>query len=114
MFGKKPVSTYFTYVRVTESGTSFSDLHAVVHAWQPIQRVWSITFAQRGAGAASVVVVVMPGIGVIAVLRGQTTPLGDEHPQGAFGTRESGRHPVGDPSTKRSARRRIEIGRAHV
>src|SRR5690606_33249171 len=30
--GKAPTSTYFTYVRVTDSGTSFSDLHAVVHA----------------------------------------------------------------------------------
>ena len=39
VFGKKPVSTYFTYVRVTESGTSFSDLQAVVHAWHPMQRV---------------------------------------------------------------------------
>ena len=29
--------------RVTESGTSFSDLHAVVQAWQPMQRVWSMT-----------------------------------------------------------------------
>src|ERR671923_3059404 len=45
--GKLPTSTYFTYVRVTDSGTSFSDLHAVVHAWQPMQRVWSTTFAQR-------------------------------------------------------------------
>jgi hypothetical protein len=30
--GNTPTSTYFTYVRVTVSGTSFSDLHAVVHA----------------------------------------------------------------------------------
>src|ERR1700687_372946 len=26
-------------------GKTFSDLHAVVHAWQPIQRVWSMTLA---------------------------------------------------------------------
>src|ERR1041385_6816980 len=26
-------------------GTMFSDLQAVVHAWQPMQRVWSMTFA---------------------------------------------------------------------
>ena len=30
--GKCPISAYFTYVRVTPSGTSFSDLHAVVQA----------------------------------------------------------------------------------
>jgi cytidine deaminase len=42
-----PTSTDLTYVRVTESGTAFSDLHAVVQAWQPIQRLWSMTFAQR-------------------------------------------------------------------
>ncbi len=35
-------------MRVTPSGTSFSDLHAVVHAWQPMHRDWSITFTQRG------------------------------------------------------------------
>ena len=29
---------------VTPSGTSFSDLQAVVQAWQPMQRVWSMTF----------------------------------------------------------------------
>jgi hypothetical protein len=39
------MSTYFTYVRVTESGTKFSDLQAVVQAWQPMQRVWSMTLA---------------------------------------------------------------------
>jgi hypothetical protein len=35
---------------VTDSGTSFSDLHAVVQAWQPIQLSWSMTFAQRAVG----------------------------------------------------------------
>ncbi len=30
--GKMPASADFTYVRVTESGTSFSDLQAVVQA----------------------------------------------------------------------------------
>ena len=45
--GKVPTSTYFTYVRVTPSGTSFSDLQAVVQAWQPMQRVWSMTFTHR-------------------------------------------------------------------
>jgi hypothetical protein len=40
---------------VTPSGTSFSDLHAVVQAWQPMQRVWSMTFAQRvGSGSICV------------------------------------------------------------
>src|SRR6185503_16154570 len=48
--GNSPTSTYFTYVRVTESGTWFSDLHAVVQAWQPMQRVWSMTLAQRALG----------------------------------------------------------------
>ncbi len=51
--GNAPTSTDLTYVRVTESGTSFSERQAVVHAWQPMQRVWSITFASRtGANAA--------------------------------------------------------------
>jgi hypothetical protein len=30
--GNTPTSTDFTYVRDTDNGTSFSDLHAVVHA----------------------------------------------------------------------------------
>ena len=30
--GNTPTSTCLTYVRVTEIGTTFSDLHAVVHA----------------------------------------------------------------------------------
>lgn len=30
--GNAPTSTFLTNVRVTESGTSFSDLHAVVQA----------------------------------------------------------------------------------
>ncbi len=30
--GNVPTSTYFTYVRFTDSGTSFSDLHAVEQA----------------------------------------------------------------------------------
>ena len=38
-WGKRPTSTDFTYVRCTERGTSFSDLHAVLQAWQPMQRV---------------------------------------------------------------------------
>jgi hypothetical protein len=38
-WGKYPVSTYFTYVRVTDRGTWFSDLHAVVQAWHPMHRV---------------------------------------------------------------------------
>jgi hypothetical protein len=42
-------------VRVTESGTRFSDLHAVVHAWQPIQRVWSITFAHWIGSGGSII-----------------------------------------------------------
>jgi ubiquinone/menaquinone biosynthesis C-methylase UbiE len=39
---------------VTESGTSFSDLQAVVHAWQPMQRLWSKSFAHFGEGAEEV------------------------------------------------------------
>src|SRR5690606_37762552 len=60
--GNVPTSTYLTYVRVTASGTSFSDLHAVVHAWQPMQRVWSMTFAQSAgrAGAAAVAAALVP------------------------------------------------------
>jgi hypothetical protein len=36
--GKRPFSVYFTQVRKLASGTSFSDLHATVQAWQPMQR----------------------------------------------------------------------------
>ena len=43
MFGNAPVSMYFTQVRKTPSGTSFSSLHATVHAWQPMHLRWSIT-----------------------------------------------------------------------
>src|SRR5215212_9307991 len=50
--GHTPTSTCLTYVRVTPSGTRFSDLQAVVQAWQPMQRVWSMTLAHRAAGAA--------------------------------------------------------------
>jgi hypothetical protein len=45
--GNVPTSTDFTNVLVTPSGTSFSDLQAVVQAWQPMQRLWSMTFPQR-------------------------------------------------------------------
>src|SRR5438128_11410776 len=38
------MSTYLTYVRFTPRGTAFSDLQAVLQAWQPMQRVWSMTF----------------------------------------------------------------------
>jgi hypothetical protein len=41
--GYAPCSTVFTHVRLTPSGTSFSLLHAVLHAWQPIHRVLSMT-----------------------------------------------------------------------
>src|SRR5919112_4196722 len=34
-------------------GTRFSDLHAVVQAWQPMQRVWSSTFPHFARGCAS-------------------------------------------------------------
>src|ERR687896_2259551 len=51
--GHVPMSTDLTYVRGTPSGTSFSDLHAVVHAWHPMQRVWSRTLTQRGAVSIS-------------------------------------------------------------
>src|SRR5699024_12625859 len=37
--GNTPTSTDFTYVRETPTGTLFSDLQAVVQAWQLIQRV---------------------------------------------------------------------------
>jgi hypothetical protein len=42
-------------VRCTPSGTPFSDLHAVLHAWQPMQRDWSSTFAQRRRGIGSLI-----------------------------------------------------------
>jgi hypothetical protein len=48
-WGKVPTSTDFTNVLVTPSGTSFSDLQAVVQAWQPMQRLWSMTFPQRAS-----------------------------------------------------------------
>src|SRR5262249_28014873 len=39
----EPVSTYLTHVRYTPRGTSFSLLHAVEQAWQPMQARLSIT-----------------------------------------------------------------------
>jgi photosystem II stability/assembly factor-like uncharacterized protein len=49
--GYTPTSTDFTYVRVTERGTSFSERQAVVQAWQPMHRDWSTTLAQRGVAS---------------------------------------------------------------
>jgi pectin methylesterase-like acyl-CoA thioesterase len=48
--GKLPTSVYFTQVRKSPSGTSFSDLQATVQAWQPMQRRWSRTkpYCMRG------------------------------------------------------------------
>ena len=43
---------------------SFSDLHAVVQAWQPIHRVWSMTFAQSGS--------VEDGVAVAVGIRGES------------------------------------------
>src|SRR6266511_2056900 len=43
--GNVPTSTFFTHVRNTPTGTSFSDLHAVVQAWHPMHLVCSITHA---------------------------------------------------------------------
>jgi hypothetical protein len=40
--GKAPVSTCLTQVRLTPTGTSCSDLHATVQAWQPMHRRLSI------------------------------------------------------------------------
>src|SRR6266508_1556118 len=53
VWGNVPTSTYFTYVRLTPRGTSFSDLQAVVQAWQPMQAVWSMTLAHREAAVAT-------------------------------------------------------------
>ena len=36
---------------MTERGTLFSDLHAVVQAWQPMHLVWSKTLAQMGVSS---------------------------------------------------------------
>jgi hypothetical protein len=55
--GKTPTSTDFTYVRLTPTGTSFSLLHAVEQAWQPMQRVWSMTLAQTGSEGVDAAVV---------------------------------------------------------
>src|SRR5690606_41238695 len=41
--GKVPISVYFTQVRKLPTGTWFSDLHATVHAWQPMHLRWSMT-----------------------------------------------------------------------
>src|SRR6185436_1371529 len=41
--GNVPLSTYLTHVRNFPSGTSFSDLHATVQAWQPMHLRWSMT-----------------------------------------------------------------------
>ena len=46
--GNSPTSTDFTKVRVTPTGTSFSLLHAVVHAWHPMHLLWSSSFTHRG------------------------------------------------------------------
>ena len=43
VLGNSPFSTYFTHVRNVPRGTRFSSLQATVQAWQPMQRVWSIT-----------------------------------------------------------------------
>src|SRR5258707_12053912 len=48
--GKTPTSTFFTQVRNTPSATWFSDLQAVVQAWQPMHFVWSMTQAHRVTG----------------------------------------------------------------
>src|SRR5687768_12544494 len=45
--GKRPVSVYLTHVRETPRGTSFSLLHAVEHAWQPMHRRLSMTNPNR-------------------------------------------------------------------
>jgi hypothetical protein len=41
--GNAPISTDFTHVRYTPSGTSFSLLHAVLQAWHPMQLRLSMT-----------------------------------------------------------------------
>ena len=41
--GYAPRSTYLTQVRLTPSGTSFSLLHAVEHAWHPMHFRLSMT-----------------------------------------------------------------------
>ena len=41
--GYLPASVYLTQVRLTPSGTEFSDLHAVEHAWHPMQLRLSMT-----------------------------------------------------------------------
>jgi hypothetical protein len=46
--GNTPTSTDFTKVLVTPTGTSFSLLHAVVHAWHPMHLLWSSSFTHRG------------------------------------------------------------------
>src|SRR5579875_612263 len=46
-WGNRPTSTDLTNVLVTPSGTSFSLLQAVVHAWHPMHRSWSRTFTHR-------------------------------------------------------------------
>ena len=46
--GNRPISTDFTQVRATPSGTWFSDLQAVEHAWQPMQLPLSITNPKLG------------------------------------------------------------------
>src|SRR4051794_3114458 len=52
VLGKLPFSVYFTQVRKTPSGTSFSDLHATVQAWQPMHLRWSMTKPKRVSRAA--------------------------------------------------------------
>jgi hypothetical protein len=59
---------------VTESGTSFSDLQAVVQAWHPMHFVWSTTLAQRGgAGVGVAVVRGIRGASRVRVLRTMPT-----------------------------------------
>src|SRR5581483_12362077 len=65
-WGNVPTSADFTYVRVTPSGTSFSLLHAVVQAWQPMHRSWSITFTQRWSTSS--------GVSMPSAVRGDRQP----------------------------------------
>src|SRR5918992_4732956 len=60
--GHTPTSTCLTYVRVTPRGTRFSDLQAVVQAWQPMQRVWSSTLPHFARGCASLCIESPPAV----------------------------------------------------
>lgn len=86
---------------MTPSGTSFSDLQAVVQAWQPMQLVWSISFAQRtGAAGLGVDIGSDMEVGILAD-GGENEPVSERIPVGVAGERLAVLH--AEPAAGRAA-----------